>query len=146
MPIELPKTEVAKIQMHGEKTFPFECCGLLIGKISNDEIRSVLKTQSVENINKKNPERRYNINPLDFIKIEAEADTHGLQIIGIYHSHPNHPARPSKFDLELAWPNFSYIVISIQNRHADQMTSWRLDESRTKFVEEEIRFESEIIA
>ncbi|MHA2364026.1 MAG: Mov34/MPN/PAD-1 family protein [Candidatus Hodarchaeales archaeon] len=139
MYLEIPQKELDKIRKHGKEKYPHECCGILIGYSSSESPIQVIEARKVRNINEGNPNRRYEINPLDLLKLEDETDEKGLQIVGIYHSHPNHPAQPSQYDLERAWPNFSYLILSVLNGLSDKITSWRLNKSRDEFLEEEIQ-------
>ncbi|OLS25996.1 MAG: CysO-cysteine peptidase [Candidatus Heimdallarchaeota archaeon LC_3] len=141
MKIEINEIEVNKIKSHGEKTFPEECCGVLIG--SNNKYPVVEEVRPMRNINVGTKERRYNIDPMDLVKVDKEVEEVGLELLGIYHSHPNHPSRPSKFDLEHAWPNFSYMVLSVNEGKSDLITSWRLEPDRKKFLQEKIEILNE---
>jgi proteasome lid subunit RPN8/RPN11 len=136
----IDEKEIEKIKIHGEKSYPEECCGVLIGK-KNDEI-SILEVRAMKNTNEGTRERRYNIDPIDLMKVDKEAEENGNEVLGIYHSHPNHPSRPSKFDLENAWPNFSYIVISVNDGKSDLLTSWKLKSDRSGFFQEKIEIKS----
>jgi proteasome lid subunit RPN8/RPN11 len=127
---------VAKIKSHSEETYPNECCGALLGKLENSVL--IYEIRSMKNINKTLPKRRYDIDPLELITVEKEAESKELDLVGIYHSHPEHPSRPSQYDLDHAWPNFSYMIVSVTNRKADQISSWRLDTKEKKFIKEQI--------
>ncbi|MHA2097343.1 MAG: Mov34/MPN/PAD-1 family protein [Candidatus Kariarchaeaceae archaeon] len=143
--IQIPISEYQKIEAHGEETFPEECCGILIGNY-NDGIASVVEARRMRNVNEGSKNTRYNIDPLDLVKLEDELDEVGLQILGIYHSHPNHPAKLSETDFKFAWPNLSYAVLSVCKGKADLMTSWRLEmngSEKVKFYEEKIQLEEQ---
>ena len=127
---------VKQIKKHGERTYPNECCGVLFG-CSENELKA-LRLKEMVNINKELPSRRYDIDPRDLLQAEKEAESLGLELIGIYHSHPDHPARPSQYDLEHAWPNLSYIIVSVQKGKANDFASWRLDSDNKKFIKEKI--------
>ncbi|MFW9777891.1 MAG: Mov34/MPN/PAD-1 family protein [Candidatus Heimdallarchaeota archaeon] len=137
MTIHIRKSELKKIQNHAVGEFPYECCGILIGT-SAPSLR-VTEARKVPNTNRTIKTRRYNIDPMSYRKIEEETEENGIEILGIYHSHPNHPATPSEFDLNNAFPNFSYIIQSIDDGKVGAITSWRLDPSRMKFYQEPIR-------
>jgi proteasome lid subunit RPN8/RPN11 len=137
--IEIPHIEIKKIHSHGEVTYPEECCGVLIGKY-NDTIPVVFEARRMTNTNAGNPTRRYNIDPIELMKLEDELDDHGLTMVGIYHSHPDHPARPSQFDLDHAWPNLSYMVLSVEKGESRLLTSWRLSNENSEFEQEQIKF------
>lgn len=140
MSVQIINEQLLKIRSHGEETFPEECCGVLIGKNGNGNIQ-ITEARKMRNINSGSKNTRYNIDPLDLVRLEKELDTAGLEMIGIYHSHPNHPARPSQFDLDHAWPNLSYFVLSVDDGQANLLTSWRLDQKGENFIEEEIKKE-----
>ena len=115
-----------------------QCCGFLLGNIQNGS-RMVVKTKPV--VNSREPETRYNrylITPQEYMRIERQARKDGLDLIGIYHSHPDEEARPSQYDLEHSWPYYSYVIVSVRKQKAETMTSWRLRDDRSAFDEEEI--------
>lgn len=137
MEIKINHTQIKQIYQHGEDTFPEECCGVLTGLYENN-IPVVIGIKRMRNTNAGSRNTRYNIDPLDFVKLERELDESELEMIGIYHSHPNYPSKPSKFDLDHAWPNISYVVLSVQDGKAELLTSWRLDKTDS-FIEEKIQ-------
>ncbi len=122
---------------HGEKDYPHECCGFILGQFKGDESFGVEYLQA-SNVKKENRERRFLIDPLAYQKAEDEADDQGMSVISIVHSHPDHPDKPSDFDRDHAWPGFSYIIISVHNGTAASYRSWQLNENRKKFIEETI--------
>jgi proteasome lid subunit RPN8/RPN11 len=128
----------AKSQMIaiGEKGFPYEICGLLLGKI--EETKIVEEVFECDNLNKLKPETRYDMNPKDYLKGEALARQKGMEVLGVFHSHPDHPDRASETDRQAAWPGFSYVIMSIQKGHFASMKSWVLNE-KSEFDEEAIR-------
>lgn len=134
--VRIPHSEFSKILAHGEQTFPEECCGVLIGKLENGSFQ-VDEARAMRNTNEGSKNTRFNIDPFDLIKLEDELDEQGRLMIGIYHSHPNHPAKPSETDLKFAWPNLSYIVLRVDDGKADKITSWTLQQTNEtkKFVE-----------
>ena len=134
----ITKTEVLdQIRQHGEETFPYECCGFLLG-MQRGSTKQVREIRSAENEKEENLERRFLITPEKYMQAERFALSKGLEVLGFYHSHPDHPARPSQFDLDHAWPNQSYIIVSIMNGKSDALTSWLLKEDRSAFDEEPI--------
>ena len=138
MAIELAKTAVEAIRRHGEETFPNECCGFILGKAKGDS-KKVAELMRADN--DREDEAQYNrflITPEAYMRGEKEARAKELDVIGFYHSHPNAPARPSQYDLDHAWPWYSYVIVSIMDEQADSMTSWVLAEDRSAFNEEEI--------
>jgi len=128
---------IDEIKRQGEEGYPYEICGFLIGKIDYDtDKREALEVYQVENRNKERMNDRFEIAPEDYLKVEKYADEKGLQIIGIYHTHPDHPSRPSQTDLMFAQPDMSYIILSVRNGKADSWNSWVLKGNR--FTEEKV--------
>ena len=123
---------------HGEKDYPHECCGFILGQFKDEESFGV-EYLPASNVKEGNRERRFLIDPLAYQKAEDEADDQGMSIISIVHSHPDHPHNPSDFDRDHAWPGFSYIIISVQNGRIASYRSWQLNENRGKFIEENIK-------
>ena len=130
---------LARIHAHGEESYPEEGAGFLLGADSGNGSRAVTSifplTNSREHEARHN---RYLITPEDYLKAELTADKLGLSLIGVFHSHPDHPNRPSEYDREWAQPFFSYIITSINEGKAIESRSWRLTEDRSKFDEEKI--------
>ena len=126
------------IQNHGRETYPNECCGALIG-IDN----FVGKCLSLPNTTEEGPRRRFLVNPHDYRAAERHATESGYTLIGFYHSHPDHPARPSQYDLAHAWPEFTYVIIAVEKGEPGAMTSWRLREDRSAFDEARIERRNE---
>jgi proteasome lid subunit RPN8/RPN11 len=140
--IRLGASLLARIRRHAEEAYPHECCGLLVGRIEDDgRTRAVAETYAVENAFEEEGERhhRMSIRPLDYAKAERFYAARGLGVVGNYHSHPDHPAVPSQFDLEhlAPWPTMSYIVVSVTEGRASDIRSWELKADRTRFVEEQ---------
>jgi proteasome lid subunit RPN8/RPN11 len=132
-----------QIKRHAEAEYPRECCGLLIGSIEQDgRARVVVETYAVANAWEESDtmHRRMLITPQDYMRAEREFSKQGQGVVGNYHSHPNHPAVPSQFDLEhlAPWPTMSYIVVSVLEGRAAELRSWELAADRSRFVEEEI--------
>ena len=123
----------------GEKAYPEEGVGFLFGT-DDSKVREVKVIYSVKNAREKEARHnRYDVAPRDIIEADEKAEEMGLSIIGVFHSHPDHPDKPSKFDLKWANTFFSYIITSIKDGKAVASRSWRLKEDRSGFVEEEIR-------
>ena len=120
----------AEIRRHGEETYPHECCGALIGLEGQ-----VTVAVGLPNTTEEGPRRRFLVRPSDYRLAEARARELGGELLGFYHSHPDHPARPSQFDLDHAWPTFAYIIVSVATGTAQQMTVWWLREDRSSFDE-----------
>jgi proteasome lid subunit RPN8/RPN11 len=126
---------LAQIRAHGEAAYPEEGAGFLLG--DDGDGRRVTAVVALPNM-RENAARhnRYLISPADYLRAEQEADRQGLALVGVFHSHPDHPAEPSGFDLDWAQPWFSYIITSVQGGRADETRSWRLHEDRSGFIEE----------
>ena len=121
-------------------SFPDECCGFFLGREDGDD-RFITDIIIVDNAKNGDKRRRFEISPLDYIKAEQFADGQHLQLLGVYHSHPNHPAAPSEQDRLAAQPYFSYIIISVTENQFLDFRSWRLNDERN-FVEEKITDQS----
>ena len=122
---------------HAATSYPDECCGVLIGRILADST-VVERLLSVDNERNESRHNRYLINPETVLAAHKEARALGLDVVGYYHSHPDHPARPSEFDREHAWPGVSYLIVSVEKGSVADARSWRLADDREKFDEEEI--------
>ena len=118
------------IRRHGEETFPHECCGALIGRDDG-----VVAAVPLPNTTEEGPRRRFLVRPSDYRMAEQKATELGSELLGFYHSHPDHPARPSQFDLDHAWPNFAYVIVSVMSGAARDMTVWYLQDDRSRFDE-----------
>jgi proteasome lid subunit RPN8/RPN11 len=121
------------IRGHGAETYPNECCGALIGRDGH-----VTSTFALPNTTEEGPRRRFLVRPDDYREAEKQARDAGGDLLGFYHSHPDHPARPSQYDLDHAWPFFSYIIVSVRAGAPEDMTSWRLREDRSTFDQEDL--------
>jgi proteasome lid subunit RPN8/RPN11 len=133
--IELPAAIVEDIRRHGADTYPEECCGGLLGKRRDgvDGAVRVLRAERVENRRADQRSRRYAIDPRDYLRLERLAERTGLTVVGIYHSHPDHPAVPSEFDREHALPNFHYLIVAVGAGRAGDFACWVLNEDREAF-------------
>lgn len=116
------------IRAHGRETYPHECCGALLGR--DGVVRSAVP---LPNTTDEGPRRRFLVRPSDYRQAEAEASRQGLDLVGFYHSHPDHPARPSQYDLDHAWPNLAYIIVAVASGKPGATTLWRLRDDRTAF-------------
>jgi len=126
---------LARIHKNGEDAYPEEGAGFLLGV--EGEVKEVLSLPNAREDSARH--NRYLITPEDYLKAEVTADSLGLSLIGVFHSHPDHPNRPSEFDRDWAQPFFSYIITSVNKGKAIESRSWRLLEDRSKFEEEEIK-------
>jgi proteasome lid subunit RPN8/RPN11 len=120
----------AAIRRHGQETYPHECCGALIG--AGSIARAAV---ALPNMTEEGPRRRFLVRPGDYKLAEREASAQGAELLGFYHSHPDHPARPSQFDLDHAWPTFAYVIVAVAGGDAREMTVWFLKEDRSSFDE-----------
>jgi proteasome lid subunit RPN8/RPN11 len=121
------------IEQHARDTYPHECCGALIGR--GDEVRTAFP---LPNTTEEGPRRRFLVRPSDYQQAERAAGDAQLELLGFYHSHPDHPARPSQYDLDHAWPFFSYLIVSVDSGAPVDVRSWRLRDDRSAFDEEAI--------
>ena len=131
----------AEIERHAEREYPRECCGLLVGRIADGgRTRIIHATFPVENAFEEEGERHHRmaIEPLDYARAERLYAAEGLGVVGNYHSHPDHPAVPSQYDLEhlAPWPTMSYVVVSVMGGEAAGLRSWELEADRSRFNEE----------
>lgn len=139
-----------KIRVHGAETYPHECCGALLGRDeglasgskpgsdAQTPAREILALFPLVNRRDDSPRNRFSVTPRDVLDAEKAASAQGLDVVGWYHSHPDHPARPSEYDREHAWPWYSYVIVSVQNGAPQEMTSWRLHDNRAGFLPEGI--------
>jgi proteasome lid subunit RPN8/RPN11 len=123
------------IRSHGREAFPHECCGALLGR---DGV--VHEAFPLPNTTEEGPRRRFLVRPADYRAAEKRARDAGLELLGFYHSHPDHPARPSQYDLDHAWPSFSYVIVSVMSGEDQALTSWQLTADRSAFDEEDVTY------
>lgn len=141
MTLRLGASLVEEIRRSGERAYPAECCGVLAGHAGG--VKQVLKLVAVTNRRTDDP-HRYLISPDDLWRIEAEVRLLGLEVLGCYHSHPDHPAEPSAFDTEQAWPWYSYIIVRVDRGGATDLTSWVLNDDRSAMSPESVDVLSEV--
>ena len=151
--LRLTEQHVAAIRQHGARDYPSECCGILLGRADGHQ-KEVTEVVPLSNL-RHDPERaqkllpleapgresernRFLIDPREQIRVEKEARARGLGVVGYYHSHPDHPSRPSNYDREHAWPWYSYVILTVQEAIPREMTSWVLSDDRTRFDSEPI--------
>jgi proteasome lid subunit RPN8/RPN11 len=123
------------IRRHGTETYPNECCGALIGR---DGVAA--SAYALPNTTEEGPRRRFRVRAEDYRDAERQAAERGAELLGFYHSHPDHPARPSQYDLDHAWPFFSYVIVSVRAGVPQDMTSWRLRDDRSAFDQEDVTY------
>jgi proteasome lid subunit RPN8/RPN11 len=138
--MKISKALLAQIHTHLEDGYPNEACGVMLG--ANGVVTEVVSADnertSAPSTGTESARNRYLIDPLAYLKIERVADKRGLAVLGIYHSHPDVAARPSQFDLDHAWPNFSYLIVSVAKGKAAESNSWRLRDDRSAFDQEPV--------
>jgi proteasome lid subunit RPN8/RPN11 len=151
MSLELTAAHLAAMHGHGEAEYPAECCGMLLGEASGEH-KLVSEVAPLANLRHDprraqellpldDPEReternRFLIDPKEQIRVEKDARARGLTVLGYYHSHPDHPARPSAYDREHAWPWYSYVIVAVGQGRASDTRSWVLAEDRSNFAPE----------
>jgi len=133
-----PANVLEEIGRHAAEAYPEECCGALFGAKIDGEVR-VRRTERVANRRTDQRERRFSIDPRDYGRLERLADESGLGLVGIYHSHPDHPAAPSEYDREHAFPFFHYLIVAVEAGRPREMTCWILSEDRGAFEREPLR-------
>lgn len=138
MSIHLEAGTAGEIRRHAERAYPHECCGALLGKVT-EKGRQITRALRITNARAESADNRFLVTDADYLRAEKEALLAGLELLGFYHSHPDHAARPSRFDLEHAFPWFSYVILAVSGGRAGELTSWILAEDRARFHEEEAR-------
>lgn len=134
--INIPASLLRQIYDHTEASYPNECCGLMIGTGGENKVVHAFRT--CKNLNQERARDRYDMDPLDMLRAEREFEKSPWDIVGIYHSHPDHPSRPSQTDTDRAWPDYSYVIISVQKGTVASAQSWVLNEGERKFYEESL--------
>ena len=138
MTLIIPLELMHKLHTQAESSYPEEGAGLLLG-IVNDDTRSVRSIMELNNARESDARfNRYLITPRDMLRAEEEAAQRGMDVLGVFHSHPDHPSQPSEFDRQWAMPWFSYLITSVESGKAAGIRSWRLTENREAFTEEQI--------
>jgi proteasome lid subunit RPN8/RPN11 len=142
MSLRLPGTLADDIRRHGEAAYPAECCGALVGLVRGDG-KEVVRLAPAVNRRTDDP-HRYLIAPDDLRRLESEVRAAGLEVVGYYHSHPDHPAAPSAFDADHAWPWYSYVIVRIDRGRGAGLTSWVLADDRPHMLSEPLDVFSEV--
>jgi proteasome lid subunit RPN8/RPN11 len=135
MSVQISPRVVDTIRRHAAATYPHECCGALIGA-AGDGLVEVVDATELDNVTSEGPRRRFLVSAADYQQSEARARELGAELLGFYHSHPDHPAEPSQYDLDHAWPNFSYVIVAVAAGETGDLRSWRLRPDRSAFEEE----------
>jgi proteasome lid subunit RPN8/RPN11 len=138
MSLRLRSRDLDRIHDHLRQAYPDEGCGVLLG-LDRGERREIERVILAENVREDSRHNRYLIAPEHFLAADREGREQGFEVIGFFHSHPDHPARPSAFDLEQAWPYYSYLIVSLERGRVAEMRSWRLAEDRSRFDPEELQ-------
>ena len=128
----------AQIRSHGAETYPHECCGALLGREVADDLRQIVALFPLVNRRDDSPRNRFSVTSDDVRDAEKAARQQGVDVLGWYHSHPDHPAKPSQYDQDHAWPWYSYVIVSVANGEPQNMTSWRLADDRSQFTPEDL--------
>ena len=136
--IRIDDEQLAQMRAHGERDYPYECCGLMLGRFA-DGRKQVVETYAISNAREEAAKRnRFLIRPDELMRGEKYAREKGLDVVGFYHSHPDDVAVPSQYDLEHAWPSYSYIVMSVEKGQTVDLRSWEMESDRSRFNEEEV--------
>jgi proteasome lid subunit RPN8/RPN11 len=161
MGLRLTHEQFERIRQHGARDYPSECCGILLGR-AHGEVKLVTEVVALKNLRHDPPRaqellpvddpgreterNRFLLDPLDQLRVEKDARARGLDVLGYYHSHPDHPAWPSDYDRAHAWPRYSYVIISIERGVPKGLTSWVLSEDRSAFGAEQVEIEDQSTA
>jgi proteasome lid subunit RPN8/RPN11 len=141
MTLRLSETLAEEVRREGVLAYPAECCGVLAGRAG--EVKEVIQLVPMPNRRTDDP-HRYLITPDDVRRVTAELRASGLEVLGYYHSHPDHPAAPSAFDTEHAWPWYSYVIVSVERGRAAELSSWILEDDRSTMGRESLEVFSEV--
>jgi proteasome lid subunit RPN8/RPN11 len=140
--IILTLAQVQQIEQEGMAAYPNECCGAMLGKdvTENGKVRrTVQRLEPLANaFSAEEQYHRFSLDARDLMRLEKLAGELKMAVLGFYHSHPDHPARPSEYDRQHAWPYYSYVIIAIAKRKPEILTSWQLDEATEQFKQEEV--------
>ena len=153
MVLRINHAQMEAIRQHGARTYPGECCGVMLGKADGvcKEVREIVPLKNLRNDpvraqellpvddpGRETERNRFLIDPLDQLRVEKEARATGLEVLGYYHSHPDHPARPSVYDRDHAWPLYSYVIVSVERGVAKDLCCWVLAEEGGTFCAEQV--------
>ena len=137
MPLKIGRGDVGHIHEHAREAYPEECAGALVG-MGLGGMKIVVDVWRAENTHEEERSRRFLIEPLKIKEIEERAAERDMDVLGFYHSHPDHPAEPSEYDREHAWPNYSYLIASVGEEGVESVRSWVLKDDRSGYEEEQI--------
>lgn len=141
--VRLPESLAEAIRGHGENAYPAECCGALAGRVTAEDLKEVVRLEPAVNRRTDDP-HRYLIAPDDLRRLEERLKSEGLEIVGYYHSHPDHPAVPSAFDADHAWPWYSYVIVRVDRGRGADLASWVLDDDLPRMQPESLEVLSEV--
>lgn len=134
--------QVAQIEREGVEAYPNECCGAILGKdvAKGDKTQRIVhRLEPLKNSFEAEEQfHRFSLSPKDLMRVEKQASDEKMSVLGFYHSHPDHPARPSEYDRTHGWPFYSYVIIAITKGKPADLTSWQLDDVTEQFRSEEI--------
>ena len=137
MPLKIGAGDVGHIHDHAKEAYPEECAGVLVG-MDTGGMKIVVDVWRAENTHEEERSRRFLIEPLKIKEFEERAAERDMDVLGFYHSHPDHPAEPSEYDREHAWPGWSYVIASVSAENVEDMRSWVLKGDRSGYDEEHI--------
>jgi proteasome lid subunit RPN8/RPN11 len=143
MTLRIPGGLLEDIRREGEGAYPAECCGALGGRVDAGGVKEVVRLAPAVNRRTDDP-HRYLIAPDDLRQLESGLRAEGLEIVGYYHSHPDHPAVPSGFDTEHAWPWYSYLIVRVEGGRGLEAASWTLDDEQPRMRSELLEVLSEV--
>ena len=126
------------ISKDAEAAYPHECCGALLGRINGDGSTSIEEAKPLTNTNTERARDRYEIDKKELFGIEKKARGEGLDVVGFYHSHPDHPSKPSQFDRDRGWTDYSYLIVSVEKGKAAKAASWSFSNPDDDFSEDEL--------
>src|SRR5690242_7463790 len=156
MSIKLKADQLEAIHSHAEREYPNECCGMLLGH-AEGAAKEVSEAVPLKNLRldsaraqellpladpgRESEKNRFLTDSLEQLRVEREARKRGLDVLGYYHSHPDHPARPSNYDRDHAWPWYSYVIIGVERGEPKELNSWVLGDDRARFEAERVEFQ-----
>jgi proteasome lid subunit RPN8/RPN11 len=130
--LKIGAADMDSIHEHAKEAYPEECAGILVG-MDNGEAKVIVDVWRADNTHEGERERRFLIEPLKIKEFEDAARERDLDILGFYHSHPDHPAEPSEYDRDHAWPYYSYIITSVSGEEIKDTNSWLLRDDRSGY-------------
>ncbi len=137
MPLKIGAGDVKSIHAHAREGYPEEVAGALVG-MDVDGMKIVVDVWRAENTHEEERSRRFLIEPLKIKEFEERADERDMDVLGFYHTHPDHPAEPSEYDRDHAWPGYSYVIASVSENGVEDLRSWSLKNDRSGYDEEPI--------